>query len=353
MPAIAVHAKNSRIIHLIVAFAEVFGDSSFTFREKQPMALELPDKDEGGVAMIDCAAVAEEAADRQLLDRFALERDGAAFEALVQRYGAMVLGVCQRLLDNAHDAEDAFQATFLVLVRKAGSIARPELLGNWLYGVACRVAKKARSVAVRRRIHERQAAVMPSSEPSPDVSRGELRGLLDQELGQLPEKYRAPLVLCYLQGLTNEQAARRLGWPAGSISYRLSRARELLRARLARRKEGLTSGAFATLLAGGAFQSAVPAPLADQTVQAGVALVHGQAVAISPAVQILVDSTVQAMRIDPTRWVAGLVLAVVLTVLAGAGLVRAGVLPDPTGVIGPSASDNSSAGGSSGCGCGR
>src|SRR5205085_5746365 len=131
-----------------------------------------------------------------------------------------------------------------------------------------RVAKKARSLAARRRIHERQAAIMPSSESSPDPFHGELPGLLDQELGRLPDKYRAPLVLCYLQGLTNEEAARRLGWPAGSISYRLARARELLRARLARRKEGLTSGAFATLLAGGSFRAAVPAPLAEETVQA-------------------------------------------------------------------------------------
>jgi RNA polymerase sigma factor (sigma-70 family) len=142
------------------------------------------------------------------------------------------------VLHDDHDAEDAFQATFLVLLRRAASLARPELLANWLYGVAYRVALKAR--AARRREHERQLlgrppAGRPADRPADlpaDVTRHELRAVLDRELDHLPEVYRAPLVLCYLEGLTNREAAQRLGCPGGSISYRLARGRELLRERL-------------------------------------------------------------------------------------------------------------------------
>jgi RNA polymerase sigma factor (sigma-70 family) len=173
-----------------------------------------------------------EPTDSQLLKRFARQQDEAAFAALVKRHGPMVLAVCRRILRDAHDADDAFQATFLVLVRKAPVIARPELLGNWLYGVAYRVAVKARIIAARRSERERQVPAMTLSDPLSDVTGRELRAVLDAELSRLPEKYRAPLVLCYLEGKTNEQAARLLGWPIGSISGRLARARELLRERL-------------------------------------------------------------------------------------------------------------------------
>jgi RNA polymerase sigma factor (sigma-70 family) len=174
----------------------------------------------------------KEQTDSQLLERFAGQQDEAAFAALVRRHGPMVLAVCRRILRDAHDADDAFQATFLVLVRKASVIARPELLGNWLYGVAHRVAVKARAKAARRSEHERRAPALASADPTAEVTKHELRAVLDAELRQLPEKYRAPLVLCYLEGKTNAQAARLLGWPTGSISGRLARARELLRERL-------------------------------------------------------------------------------------------------------------------------
>jgi RNA polymerase sigma factor (sigma-70 family) len=144
----------------------------------------------------------------------------------------MVLAVCERILHHAQDAEDAFQATFLVLLHKTGSIGQPELLANWLYGVAYRTALKSRANAARQSQNQWQAVSMPTPDPYLEVARRELRTLLDQELSRLPEKYRAALVLCYLQGKTNEEAARQLGWPPGSMSARLSRGRQMLRDRL-------------------------------------------------------------------------------------------------------------------------
>jgi RNA polymerase sigma factor (sigma-70 family) len=170
--------------------------------------------------------------DRQLLARFAQSGDGAAFELLVRRYGPMVLGVCRRVLGDATDADDAFQATFLVLVKKAPSIAQPELLGNWLYGVAYRVARKARAQRAKRAQQKAPTAAMSSPDPLVDAVLRELHEQLDEELERLPNKYRAPLVLCYLEGLSNREAAQRLGWPVGSISHRLARGREMLRQRL-------------------------------------------------------------------------------------------------------------------------
>ncbi len=174
----------------------------------------------------------EDQTDGQLLERFVRQQDEAAFAALVRRHGPMVLGVCRRVLDNAQDAEDAFQATFLVLLRKADSLGRPALLANWLYGVAYRTAMKARAGVLRRRHHERRAASAPRTEPAADAGRDDSSALLEAGLHGLPDKYRAPLVLCYLEGKTNAEAARQLGWPVGSMSSRLARGRELLRERL-------------------------------------------------------------------------------------------------------------------------
>src|SRR5215472_4077824 len=172
--------------------------------------------------------------DRHLLERFVSAQDQAAFAALVQRHGPMVLGVCRRLLRDAHEAEDAFQATFLVLVHKARSIDRPELLGPWLYGVAVRIAGQARQAA-RRRAREREAAAMPDGDPSVELVWRELRQVLDEELGRLAQKYRAPLVLVYLEGKTTEEVARQLGCPKGTVQSRLARGRDRLRQRLVRR----------------------------------------------------------------------------------------------------------------------
>src|SRR5262249_52281674 len=141
-----------------------------------------------------------EVTDGHLLHRFVTGRDEAAFAALVQRHGPLVLGVCRRLLRDANDAEDVFQATFLVLVRKARSLDRRGSLAGWLYTVAYRLALRLRADAARRREHERQAATMSPTEPRNDAAWKELAALLDEELNHLPEKYRTPLVLCYLQG---------------------------------------------------------------------------------------------------------------------------------------------------------
>ena len=178
--------------------------------------------------------------DRQLLDNFVRNHDPGAFRSLVSRHGPEVLRVCRAVLQDAHEADDAFQATFLVLVRKAPSIQNPESLGGWLRGVAYRTATRARCRAARRRAIERTCAELPRNEYCPDELTPELRELVREELDRLPDNYRLPVTLCYLQGLTHQEAAQRLGWPVGTVKVRLVRARRLLRERLDRRGVGLS-----------------------------------------------------------------------------------------------------------------
>src|SRR5262249_8232700 len=163
--------------------------------------------------------------DKMLLDRFVASRDENAFAALLQRHGPMVLGVCRRLLGKAHDAEDAFQAAFLVLARQAGRISRKESVGSWLYGVAYRVSLRARRTMSQRQRHEAlHAADRGTVDPGPAAAAdGELSLIVDEELHRLPERFRAPLVLCYLAGKSNEEAARELGCPPGTLFSRLAR----------------------------------------------------------------------------------------------------------------------------------
>jgi RNA polymerase sigma factor (sigma-70 family) len=177
----------------------------------------------------------EEVSDSWLLEQFVARQDPAAFEALVRRHGPIVLAVCRRVLQNEHAAEDAFQATFLVLARKAPSLANPELLANWLHGVARRTAARARVQEARRRVYEACTACSLRADPLVEVFGRDLSSMLAAALALLPEKYRAPLVLCYLEGKTNCQAASQLGWPVGSISGRLARGREILHRQLTRR----------------------------------------------------------------------------------------------------------------------
>ena len=217
----------------------------------------------------------------ELLDRFVRGRDESAFEALVARHGPMVLGVCRQLLRDPNDVDDAFQATFLVLVRKAATLRRCDLLGNWLYGVAMRVAMRARSQAARRMGRfGQQGAIekLAAAEDLGDSPRStatlldpECAPWLHQEVSYLPEKYRTPVVLCYFEGLTHDEAASRMGCPLGTVKGRLSRARDLLRRRLTRRGMALSATALASQLTAPHAQAAVPAALEMSTTRAALA----------------------------------------------------------------------------------
>lgn len=223
-----------------------------------------------------------ESSDAELLHRFARARDHAAFAALVRRHGPMVFGVCRRVLRDPNDAEEAFQVTFLVLVRKAGGLRQPDRLANWLYGVANRVARKARVSAARRGRHEQVAAGPDGYVPS-EAGDADFRAVLDEEMVALPDKYRAPLVLCYLEGLTNEAAAERLGWPPGSMSYRLARGRELLRQRLVRRGVWLALWpVFWQSLSQSASAGPVPGPLVDATLDRATREAPGRSMVAAP-----------------------------------------------------------------------
>jgi RNA polymerase sigma factor (sigma-70 family) len=187
----------------------------------------------------------------------------------------MVLGVCQSILQDTHDAEDAFQATFLVLVRKPNAIGKPGAVASWLHGVAYRLATRARVEAARRRVRERQVATMPKIDPQEELIWRDLRPVLHQEVDRLPERYRLPFVLCYLEGKTNEEAADLLGWPKGTVLSSLSRARERLRARLTRRGLVVSGGLLAAVLSQRAAEAAVPAALAESTLRAALSFAAG------------------------------------------------------------------------------
>jgi RNA polymerase sigma factor (sigma-70 family) len=253
--------------------------------------------------------------DRQLLRCFAARRDEAAFEALVRRHGPLVLAVCRRILGNEQDAEDAFQATFLVLARKAASPRWRESVAGWLYAVAARVALKARASAARRQAQERQARAMPPGDPSTAAESRELRSVLDDELRRLPEKYRLPLVLCCLEGLSRTEAAQQLGWKEGTVAGRLARARDLLRRRLARRGVAATAALLGGLLAENLATAALPAVLAEGTVKAALLFAGGKAGVPAAA---LAEGVLRAMFLTKLKIVAVLLTAGVL--VAGAGL---------------------------------
>jgi RNA polymerase sigma factor (sigma-70 family) len=263
--------------------------------------------------------------DQQLLERFVDRREKAAFEALFRRHGPLVWDVCRRVLHHYQDAEDAFQATFLVLARQAGSIRNPESVGSWLHGVAYHAALNVRKQAATRLRHEPQAPKRPPSDPLAEVTGRELLGILDHELLQLPERYRAPLILYYLEGKTRDQAARLLGWSLGTFKRRLHQARECLRGRLERR--GLTlpavllpAGVLATTLSTNAACAALPATLAAATVKAALLSAAGgpaTAGAFGPRVTALAQGGIKAMR--TTTWKLALALFLIVG-LVGAGL---------------------------------
>jgi RNA polymerase sigma factor (sigma-70 family) len=221
--------------------------------------------------------------DEELLARFLDEDEAEAkisFEVLVRRHGPMVLGVCRHILGQVSDAEDAFQATFLVLARKASSIRDRRVLGRWLYEVAYRIAVRSKANAVRRRYHERQGAEMSAVAPGLALDHGwsELKPVLHEEVNRLPEKYRTAVVLCYLEGHTNEEAAEMLNWPVGTVKGRLSRARDMLRKRLTRR--GLTLSASFLLFCmskNAVLADVVPSHLSSAAVRTALLATRGDA----------------------------------------------------------------------------
>jgi RNA polymerase sigma factor (sigma-70 family) len=254
--------------------------------------------------------------DGDLLNRYLLDRNDAAFESLLKRHGAMVLGVCRRILRNEADAQDAFQATFLVFVRKAPSIQPRGLVGNWLYGVAQKTSLKARAMNRQReaRGRLRTPAVRTASD---DQAQTELADLLDLELSRLPDKYRAPVVLCELEGRSLKEAAQQLACPVGTVASRLARGRNLLAKRLAGQGLALSGAALAPALAREATAAAVPSALFVSTAQAASAFVAGPAQAVgvvSSRVFTLAEGVLRTMFVSKLK-----LLTVVFTTIALAG----------------------------------
>jgi RNA polymerase sigma factor (sigma-70 family) len=263
--------------------------------------------------------------DRELLDALVTHRDEAAFEALLRRHGPMVLAVCRRALRNAQDAEDAFQATFLVLARKASTIRERDVLGSWLYGVAYRTAQKARTLSARRQNHERQVAPRPSpSDAHPGLD-------LDDELNLLPEKYRAPLVLCHLEGRSRQDVARQLNIPEGTLSSRLATARKALANQL-RRHGWNSAGATAGL----------PPSLLASTSRAAVHLLAGRAASgvVSAQVLALTEGVIKMMFLNQLKTLS---LALIVLGTLGVGTTwltyRAAASGSPAGQGTPARDD--------------
>jgi RNA polymerase sigma factor (sigma-70 family) len=260
--------------------------------------------------------------DERLLDRFVARRDETAEEAfaeLVQRHGPMVLGVARRVLGDAHEAEDAFQATFLVLARKAASVVRREKVANWLYGVAVRTAKEARVRTARRRAREERVSRPIPFDSSEEGFPAELRAILDEELARLPERYRGAVVLCELEGLPRPDAARRLGIPEGTLSSRLARAKTQLRDRLTRRGVGLPAVALSAALLREARATTLPLSLVESTVEAatGIAASPTAAAVVSASVASLTEGVLKAMLLAKLKGIF-LGLGTLAAVVSGA-----------------------------------
>jgi RNA polymerase sigma factor (sigma-70 family) len=283
--------------------------------------------------------------DGELLERFVSTQDEAAFEMLVWRHGPLVMGVCRRVLSNEHDAEEAFQATFLILARKAATIGRGESVGAWLYKVASRAALRARGLRGRRQGREQPLDEQLVEEKGPssedDLAWSELAPLLDAEVNRLPEKYRKVFVLCYLEGKTNEAAARQLGCPKGTVLSRLARARDRLRRRLQLRGLAFDAGALATLLAVHARPLIDLSPVLVTTTVHLAILWHFACLALGKAASAavaLAESTLFEMKIR--QWGRNLLAALVLLLVGGLGLaggnsVSEFLAPSPGSVTAP------------------
>jgi RNA polymerase sigma factor (sigma-70 family) len=264
--------------------------------------------------------------DWQLLEQFISRREAFPFEVLVSRHGPMVLGICRRMLRNASDVDDAFQATFLVLLRRAGSLGPRDAIAGWLHGVAVRVAQQARAAAARRDQREQNGSSIEPIGPEPAGMNPEVRQILDEEINRLPAKYREPIIRCYIEGQTHDEAARQLGWPLGTVKGRLARARSLLQSRLTRR--GVACGtALAALAAGPVLEAAVPARLLAATAAAALRIRSGSLIAhvVSSSIAQLAEGVLSAMIMQKMKQIA------LACVVSGLFLTGAGVLARQSG----------------------
>jgi RNA polymerase sigma factor (sigma-70 family) len=260
-------------------------------------------------------------ADEQLLDDFISRRDNVAFEVLVRRHAAMVMGVCRRVLASHHDAEDAFQATFLVLARKAAALAARGLVANWLYGVAYNTALKAKAAAAKRRVREREAADMPKPDAAAPGPWQDLQALLDQELSRLPDKYRAAIVLCDLEGKSRKEAALQIGCPEGTVASRLVRGRTLLAKRLTQRGAALSAAALAGEMTLPIASASVPTSLITTTSNAAILYAAGHAVTdvVSSQVAALAEGVLKAMVLTKFKTMTLAALLLGLIAFGGGG----------------------------------
>jgi RNA polymerase sigma factor (sigma-70 family) len=277
--------------------------------------------------------------DGQLLERFVNEHDEASFSALVRRHGPLVWGVCLRVLRSHHDAEDAFQATFVVLARKAGSIKSRGLLANWLYGVASRTALKAKSARAWRQAREQLMSAPPEPKAAPRDLWDEVQSVLERELNRLPDKYRAVIVLCDLEGKTRREAARELGVPEGTVASRLAAARNRLAKQLSRHGLAVSALALAAVLPTKA-AARVPAPTLSTTIKMASLVATGNLKSsVSTKVATLVEGVLRAMVIDKVVRTTRILFVVALIAIGG------GVIQDQLAARQQSAGQNGAAAG--------
>ncbi len=299
--------------------------SSVNERDILSMAIEQNSKVLNYIGAIFGEGIGAELTDRQLLDRFASASDESAelaFTVLVERHGPMVLRVCRAAMRDEHDAQDAFQAVFLVLVQKAGSLWVRDSLGPWLHGVALRVSASARDAAIRRRLHERRHARLAlRTVTDPGAESDDLAAVVHEEVGRLPAPYRTAVVLCDLEGLTHEEAARRLGLPVGTVKSRQARGRKRLRGRFIQRGLAQSVGGVAVVLAAQRARAAVPSSLMRSTVKLTLLVAKGSTPAglVSTATFVLTNAAIKAMFLHRLR-MGAVIISVLGALITTAGL---------------------------------